>query len=185
MGASLDQKLLENYVMTKPTRLKTCKVCKQKFMPERQLQCTCGYDCAILHVKTLQQSKKRKAIKQFKSTDIATMKNKAQDVVNEYIRLRDGKICISCGFVGDGRKWDAGHYLPRGRNSLLRYHEDNIHAQCVQCNRYKSGNLVEYRANLINKIGLEKVEWLESNRGTKKWKIEELQEIVDKYKGIK
>ena len=166
-------------------RMKTCKVCKQKFMPERQLQSTCGYECAMKHAKTLQQSKKRKAIKQFKSTDIATMKRKAQTVVNAYIRLRDGKICISCGFIGDGRQFHAGHYLPMGNNSLLRYHEDNIHAQCSICNNHLSGNLTEYRANLINKIGLEKVEWLESNRGTKKWKIEELQEIVDKYKGAK
>ena len=35
--------------------------------------------------------------------------------------------------------------------------ERNIHKQCVVCNQHKSGNLVPYRVELINRIGQEAV----------------------------
>lgn len=179
--------------MTKPPRLKTCKHCKNSFIPTRPMQTTCGYLCALEHAKekakTQQGKDKRKAIKQFKDSDLATLKRLAETVVNKYIRERDGKVCISCGYKGNSRQFHAGHYLPKGNNSFLRYNEDNIHSQCSICNNHLSGNLAMYRINLIKKIGLEKVEWLESQRGiTKKWTIEELKEIIqihrEKIKGM-
>lgn len=173
--------------MTKPPRLKTCKHCKNSFIPTRPMQTTCGYLCALEHAKekakTQQGKDKRKAIKQFKDSDLATLKRLAETVVNKYIRERDGKVCISCGYKGNSRQFHAGHYLPKGNNSFLRYNEDNIHSQCSICNNHLSGNLAMYRINLIKKIGLEKVEWLESQRGvTKKWTIEELKEIIKTHK---
>jgi hypothetical protein len=41
---------------------------------------------------------------------------------------------------------------------------------------------LEYRKNLVKKLGIEKVEWLESKHPPKKWTIEELQEIKKIYK---
>lgn len=173
--------------MTKPPRLKTCKHCKNSFIPTRPMQTTCGYLCALEHAKEkakAQQGKdKRKAIKQFKDNDIAVLKRLAQTLVNKYVRVRDNlKPCISCGFTGDSRQWHAGHYMPMGSNGAIRYHEDNIHKQCSICNNYLSGNLAMYRINLIEKIGLEKVEWLESQKQTKKWTVEELREIIKHYR---
>jgi hypothetical protein len=46
-----------------------------------------------------------------------------------------------------------------------------------------SGNQIEYRKRLIKKIGVERVEWLEENGNqVKKWTIEELKELIKKYK---
>jgi len=45
-----------------------------------------------------------------------------------------------------------------------------------------SGNITLYRINLIKKIGIERVEWLEGPHPPAKWTIEELQGIISTYK---
>jgi len=164
-------------------RAKTCKACQIKFIPERQFQAVCSWECGLKYNLTLKQKKVRKEKKEFKENDIAVLKRLAQTLVNKWIRTRDNALpCISCGFNGDSRQYHSGHYMPMGNNGSIRYHEDNIHKQCSICNNHLSGNLANYRINLINKIGLEKVEWLESEKQPKKWSKEELQEIITTYR---
>lgn len=123
--------------------------------------------------------KKRKA----KLLGMPQLKAKVQRVVNKYCRDRDVKKgCISCG---KHVKLQGGHYIPQGSCSFLRYDVLNIHGQCFSCNHFKSGNLTEYRINLVKKIGLEEVEKLEELRTeTYKWTREELEELLTKYKGL-
>ena len=64
----------------------------------------------------------------------------------------------------------------------MRFEELNTHKQCMPCNSHLSGNLINYRINLIKKIGLEAVEWLEGPHKPKKYTIENLKEIRDKYR---
>ena len=111
------------------------------------------------------------------------LKRQAQKVFNAYIRRRDaGKGCISCG---KAQAEHCGHYISQGSSGLLRYNELNCNLQCAACNVWKRGNLIEYRINLIDKIGKDMVEWLENNRhDVKKWKREELEEIIKKYKDV-
>ena len=106
----------------------------------------------------------------------------AQRIFNTWIRNRDKhKPCISCDKPLTG-KFDAGHYLSAGGNSALRFHENNCHGQCVQCNQHLSANLINYRIGLIKRIGADKVEFLECNaKMVKKWTIEELKAIKQKY----
>lgn len=169
---------------------KTCKACKEKFMPLRDFQQCCDYKCAMEYAKK-QQTKKanekkkqaRKELKMFKSNDTTELKKKVQEKCNLYIRLRDTKEpCISCGYTGTGRQWHAGHYRPQGGNSALRYDEMNIHKQCSICNTHKSGNLAEYRKGLIQKIGLEAVEELEASHSIKKWSKDELDALMSQFK---
>tara|TARA_R110000751_G_C13517498_1_gene452361 strand:- start:325 stop:573 length:249 start_codon:yes stop_codon:yes gene_type:complete len=68
-----------------------------------------------------------------------------------------------------------------GHSSVLRYNEDNCHKQCQPCNTHLSGNLVEFRVNLIVKIGLDRVEWLEGPHDPIKYTIEDLQALLKKY----
>lgn len=159
------------------------------------MQSTCGYLCAMELAKEKAKEKqgkdKRKAIKQFKDNDIAVLKRLAQTLVNKYVRVRDNlQPCISCGFIPHydkkgnyiTRQWHASHYMPMGNNSAIRYDEDNIHKACSICNNHLSGNLIPYRIELIKKIGLEKVIFLETQKHPKKWSIEELNEIIAKYR---
>jgi hypothetical protein len=100
-----------------------------------------------------------------------------------YIRERDKRNpCICCG-RNLGRKFDAGHYLESGNNPKIRYDEDNIHGQSVYCNQYKGGNSDDYRGRLVKKIGLSRVERLESMKGgTVKRTCDDYKEIEKYYK---
>lgn len=166
---------------------KKCKSCGKLFTPDRPFQTTCNYNCALDYARIKAKQKltkdKNKAVKQLKDNDISVLKRLAQTVVNKYIRERDNLLpCVSCGFNGTSRQWHAGHYMPMGSNGSIRYHEDNIFKQCSVCNNHLSGNLANYRLELINRIGIEKVEWLESQKEPKKWSVEELKNIIDIYR---
>ena len=141
---------------------------------------------AMKHLKKQTEKKAtegRIALKKFNDTDVNVLKKVAQKVCNTYIRLRDkNEPCISCGYNGIARQWHSGHYKPIGGFSALRFNELNIHKQCSICNNHLSGNLVLYRENLIKKIGLQEVETLESCSETKRYSVEELQEITRYYR---
>lgn len=101
---------------------------------------------------------------------------------NKFIRLRDaGESCISCG-RSTGSKINAGHYRSVGSCPELRFDELNCHLQCEHCNSYKSGNIEHYRPALIRKVGAEKVEWIEGPHEPKKYTIDDLKELIAKYK---
>lgn len=121
----------------------------------------------------------------------------AQASFNAYIRARDesqGLPCICCGEYGDGLhgrggEWDAGHFLSRGAYPELRFVEINCHRQLKSCNagssKYaKKGRTVRegYRERLIQRIGLDKVEWLEGPHELPKYTIDELKAIKAEYK---
>jgi hypothetical protein len=106
----------------------------------------------------------------------------AQREFNRFIRLRDhDQPCISCNRFHDG-KYDAGHYRSVGAAPHLRFNEDNNFKQCVPCNQHKSGNAIEYRINLVQRIGAGRVEAIESNNEPAKWTIEDIKAIQTKYR---
>ena len=79
---------------------------------------------------------------------------------------------------------NAGHYVPV-RCSYLRFNEWNVNGECISCNGFDGFHLIGYRKNLIEKIGLDAVEWLERMREEKKihqWKQNDLVEIMINYK---
>jgi len=131
--------------------------------------------------------KEKKVIKEMKQS-LKTHKDYLSDlqkVFNKFIRLRDqNEPCISCGTTKTNIQYAAGHYYPMGNYSFLRFHEDNVHKQCnKKCNMMLSGNLIEYRKNLVKKIGKEKLQWLDDNRHNElKLSIPEIKELIIKYK---
>ena len=95
--------------------------------------------------------------KAFYSTDKTTRRKAAIIKCHTYIRERDaGLPCISCARPITG-KADAGHYIPAGSCTALRFDVRNINLQCVLCNQFHSGALRGYREGLIRKIGLDQV----------------------------
>ena len=161
-------------------KTKKCKYCKERFEYVNSFQPFCfKEECIKEHNLKHKAKKSRELKKEFKENDKSTLKELAQKLVNQYVRLRDlNKPCISCGYAGTQRQIHAGHYKPAGNNQQLRYNTINIHSQCSICNNHLSANLVNYRVALIKKIGLKKVEWLESNHETKKYDIEYLQRLI-------
>lgn len=133
-----------------------------------------------------------KSIQKYSKYTVPQLIKKATQYFNLYIRLRDtdengiGK-CISSGrtIKIPSRNSHAGHYYSAGSNPLLRFNEDNVHLQSLSDNYFKSGNQLEYRKNLIKKIGLDRVEKLECVAQIKKpfkWDRFVLIEIIETYK---
>ena len=173
---------------------KVCKSCRNKFVPSRPMQSACSTACAIAiaerkREKQAQQEearKRRETRQQLESMKgIPELIREADKAFCAFIRARDaGKPCICCGRSSSGWSrggdWDAGHYRSRGAASHLRYHEDNCHSQLKQCNR-RAFDVASYRANLIGRIGLDRVETLENDNAPHKWTRDELIAIRRHY----
>ncbi|RMV34295.1 Protein NinG [Pseudomonas savastanoi pv. phaseolicola] len=177
-------------------RRKRCPECRVMFTPARTGQAVCGeIDCAIAHG----QSEKGRAIAGKALAEVGRREIKVrkealksrsdhmrdtQQAFNEWVRHRDAALpCVSCGRHHEG-KYDAGHYRTVGSNPALRFEPLNCHKQCVPCNQHKSGNVVEYRINLVLRIGAEKVDWLEGPHEPQKYTVEELKALTAKYRAL-
>jgi hypothetical protein len=170
-----------------------CKVCGEIFQKKTPLHCLCSGACAVVHIKAQAEKKKELELKESKRETKAKREaikprskwlSEAQAIFNKFIRLRDENLpCVSCGRYHSG-KYDAGHYRTVGGAAHLRFSEDNCHKQCAPCNNHLSGNIVNYRAGIIAKIGIERVEAVENNNATHKWTREELIAIKSKYKAM-
>lgn len=167
---------------------------KDKQAKQRQKQITKGKQSQV---------KKEKAVKKLHREQKEAIKPKskwlaeAQAAFNKYIRLRDyDQPCISCLNPKEiveadqgwkvGGCWDAGHFMTRGAKGQLRFVLFNVHKQCKSCNggggRFSAKAATvdaNYRINLIEKISIEKVEYLENNNelDLKKGDIEYLKRI--------
>jgi len=174
--------------MLKAKKSKKCKFCKAEFSPFNTLQITCSIPCSIkyVNVKTDKEFKKkaRKDRKTFNNNDRKYLLDKAQIACNKYIRLRDfNEPCISCGTTKPDIQYCAGHFKTRGARPDLRFNELNIFKQCNKhCNLSLSGNIGEYRPRLIDKIGIDKVEWLDTNLTDYKLTIDDIKEITRYYR---
>lgn len=162
-------------------------------MPVRAIQPTCSYDCSVAYaMASIEKKNKREASESRKETKVKLEKLKtrqehlkdAQRFFNQYIRCRDEALpCISCGRYHTGQ-YHAGHLRSVGSSPHLRFEELNVHKQCAPCNNHLSGNALNFRTNLISKIGLEKVEWLLANNEPKHYTIDEIKAIKVKYKQL-
>jgi hypothetical protein len=165
-------------------KVKSCKSCRSDFVPVRpQLQRVCSASCAIAIVKVKQAQRAAKQQRQDKQRIKTKAKwlQEAQTEFNKFIRLRDaGHPCISC--QKPPKKANAGHYKTTKAYPELRFNEDGCHIQCEHCNTYLSGNISAYRVNLIAKIGIERVEWLESKHETKHYSIDDIKAIKTLYR---
>lgn len=172
------------------TKLKKrkCKSCNEAFMPTRPLQYVCGWTCANVYQKLLKANKEAKDWRVKKSEmkkALLTHKDWIklyQITFNTFIRLRDKDLpCVSCG-VYNCEEFHAGHYLA----STYQYHrftEINVNKQCSRCNTHLRGNLIPYRIELIKRIGLEDVEYLENSRHMMlEISIPEIQDKIKEYK---
>jgi len=162
-----------------------CKNCKEKFEPVRFNQKYCLKDECIRVFVEEAKSKAWKKTKKNMQENLETIQDlvKATQIVfNKYIRLRDkDELCISC--KQKPKKSNAGHFYNANNHWNVRFNENNVHLQCEHCNTFLSGNLINYRENLLKKIGAEEFNVLEGkSKVTRKFTKEELKEIIETYK---
>ena len=173
-----------NKRQTKPAKPKKCKVCKEPFTPLRPLARVCSPDCALKMLRQADEKIERADLKARKEA-VKTRREwmaEAQSAVNAYVRERDKDLpCISCGRHHEGQ-YHAGHYLSRGAHPELALDPLNIYKQCQPCNTHLSGNQINFRKGLIERIGLAEVEWLEGPHEPSKPNIEKLKAIKENYR---
>ena len=105
-------------------------------------------------------------------------------IFQEYIRARDhGKPCISCGSAS-AWQYHAGHYQTVASRPGLQFHPSNCNLQCSRCNTHLSANIHGYRETLIQKVGYEMVDYLETAHPWSGWSIEEIKEIKTHYRQL-
>lgn len=172
-------------------KLKKCRICRGPFAPLSSLHVVCSAPCAIENTRRLQiereaklkrdDAKRHRERKEAIKT-LADYKREAQQAFNEWVRLRDHHLpCVSCGRHHQGQ-YHAGHYRTVGSNPELRYEPLNCHKQCAPCNNHKSGDIVNYRLELVRRIGADKVAWLEGRHDAKKYTIDDLKQIAKEYR---
>jgi len=163
-------------------------------MQERIGQSVCDVVCTIGLINKKKEKKEiekkkecRKSLKEFNENDIKWLLKKTTADCNAYIRERDKNLpCVSCGTT-HSIQWDAGHYIPAGRGSALRFDVRNIHKQCCVCNdgNKRSGNITMYRMELVRRHGEEYVAELERiGHTTKKWTVDELKELRKMFRQL-
>ena len=180
-------------------RRTTCPHCRGKLETGQRIHHACidGYAEAQAAKAERAEAKKARAAAKVERAETRRRKEaiktipvliaEADKAFAAYIRERDRQAWYPCISSGRPLEWsgnavDAGHYRSRGAASHLRYHEDNCHAQSKHENRYLAGNALEYRARLIERIGLARVEALEADNRAHKWTADELRGIRDRYR---
>ncbi|WP_122503131.1 recombination protein NinG [Pseudomonas viridiflava] len=182
-------------LQAKTPKAKKCRVpeCGASFVPQKLGQAVCSPACAIVDAPR-NQAKAHKALAQFERREIKIRKEAlksrsehmkdTQQAFNEWVRHRDAALpCVSCSRHHEG-KYDAGHYRTVGSNPALRFEPMNCHRQCSPCNTQLSGNIVNYRLELVRRIGITNVEWLEGPHEPQKYTIEELKALTAKYRAL-
>lgn len=135
-----------------------------------------------------------KIIQKYKGRSNTWLLKKATEHFNKFIRHRDTDAngfgrCISSGqpLTVPSSNAHAGHFYSAGKFPELRFNEDNVNLQGKSDNYFNGGNLLQYRKNLINKIGIKRVEKLDrissmSKRQSYKWCRFHLIEVIETYK---
>ena len=140
------------------------------------------------------KKKKEKPLPLFDKAGIAVkkkpdLKAKLDKEFSLFIRLRDAMPngyfrCISCGQIKPFTQADCGHYFSR-THLATRFDENNCHAECRHCNRFKADHLEGYRGNLITKIGQQKFDLLKVKvASTSKMTDFEYEQLIKYYKAL-
>lgn len=155
-----------------------------KFIPTRPLQTVCSVPCAWQYAAQQAAKKDARLTREAKAKlkTRAQWLKEAQAAVNRYVRVRDASLpCVSCGTT-KAKQWHAGHFRTTKAAPELRFDTRQIWRQCSQCNDYLSGNITEYRKELIRRIGLAEVEEIEGPHEPKHFSIDDLKAIKAAYK---
>jgi hypothetical protein len=180
--------------LTRILKAKECRQCGITYTPSKHMQAVCTFECAIAHSRAKREQLQARQARDAHKSDRAKHKadklkiktrgqwvKEVQTQFNMYIRARDhDQPCISCQRFHTGQ-YHAGHYLTTGAHPELRFNEINCHKQCAPCNNHLSGNVGLYRENLISKIGVNLVEWLEGEHKPVKPTIDELKWLKQYY----
>lgn len=99
-----------------------------------------------------------------KKLKLNRLKDKAWGYFSKFIRHSAADIhgivkCVTCDSPHYWKDAHAGHYI-HGHYKPTFLIRENVHVQCVRCNKYLNGNLNNYEAYMLHKYGQEKIDEL-------------------------
>lgn len=109
---------------------------------------------------------------------------------SDFVRIRGVECgvrgpCFTCGkWVHWKYEGDCGHFQTRNK-PLTRFHEQNAHLQCYECNRFKKGEQDLHGVKIDQKYGpgtAQKLRDLAGIRGGKDHAKLALKEIAKEYR---
>jgi hypothetical protein len=122
----------------------------------------------------------------------ASLKKKLRVVLHKYIRLRDAYYedgawwvrCVTCGERIPFKDSTAGHFFPAGTYPAVRFSEWNINGQCIRCNKYQHGALIQYTIEMIRRYGIKGLDGYYQVATCRKQDLTcaELQDLIELYK---
>ena len=109
---------------------------------------------------------------------------------SKYIRLKDadnnGYVkCVTCGSIKFWKEMQSGHYM----HNKCDYDDRNVHPQCIKCNKWLSGNGIEYERYMRNTYTENEIDMLrlKANKTGKKdiyYYLDVEKEVKAKYKKL-
>ena len=175
--------------MPRQPKPKACRCCGAVYQPISSIQVVCSPPCALNYSKRKLAKKQAQAYRRDEaakrdSRQGSTPMNAAQRALNEFVKIRDAdQPCIVHGEMCPNTEFDAGHFMAvgMGGGSPLRLNCWNVHKQCRPSNRgahnrkrYRNTVPGMYRENLVERIGRERVEWLEGPHAPRQYREEYL-----------
>ena len=117
--------------------------------------------------------------KNIKEKSITKLRKKAWKVFSKWVRESEHGVCYTCGVKKDVKEMHAGHFVHR---DSMDFDERNVHCQCKRCNCFLNGNLINYAIKLERIYGHGIIEELKKKGDQiKRWKVKELEDIMEKY----
>jgi hypothetical protein len=182
---------------------KKCKICRKEFRPFNSLQVACGPKCAIEVAKRQAEKVRQEAAKEERAQhreDKKRVKPRSywlgniERLVHQYVKhhQRKGEPCYTCGLQQRPddlpQAFHVGHFIPAKMADPRRFMLENLRIQCNNCNAHNSGRRMEYKAAMVEEMGLEHVEWLECDANHKDLKERfptwrDLEDEVNRWRG--
>lgn len=120
----------------------------------------------------------------------AKLKKELDALVSRYVRLSYAKrgpggnmfaSCYTCGTTKTWKQMQCGHFIRR-QYLATRFDLRNLRVQCVGCNIYGDGKMVEFSAKLEKETpGITIVLYREAQKITKNYPYES---EIERYKGL-
>jgi len=173
---------------------KLCKVCKTKYTPTKPLQVVCSPICSIEYSKihlpkhkmteaNIKRKENKAKLKELEN--LSYWKKILQAQINSIVRLIDK----DCPCISSGRPYrtddQAGHFYSVGSTPALRFNLLNLWSQSIRDNMHNSGNLLNYREQLVKFDIIDLVETERLKYQTLKLSIDEIKEAIIKTKIVK
>lgn len=164
--------------MKKAIKNKKCRECGGEFKPFKTTQRACSPICEAEIIRKKEIEKEKRA-EEGKKNQLKVYFESTQTICNSFIRLRDqGKPCISCGKHWQ-KNFQAGHLFSVGGHSAVRFDEENINGQCLECNSSSVFDVEKYIQEFEKRYSKDEFEVLRVKAyEEKRWTVEELKNLA-------